>query len=139
MPASADAKRRLMAFEYGTQGATLDFPNPYRIENQFLALRGLVLLAGGLWLLLKARGLGAGAGQVGFVALIAAGALLIALALLEIAHAARQLRIYFGRGQPASLAPEIPREAEGTSPRAAALAETLRQGAIALATPVGPL
>jgi hypothetical protein len=128
-----------MAFEYGTQGATLDFPNPYRIENQFLALRGVVLLGGGLWLLLKARGLGAGAGQVGFVALIAAGALLIALALLEIAHAARQLRIYFGRGQPASLAPEIPREAEGASPRALALAETLRQGAIALATPVGPL
>ena len=47
-----------MAFEYSTQGATLDFPNPYRIENQFLAARGLILLASGVWLLLLARGAG---------------------------------------------------------------------------------
>lgn len=31
-----------MAYETGTQGATFDFPNPYRIENQFLALRAPV-------------------------------------------------------------------------------------------------
>ena len=47
-----------MAFEYSTQGATLDFPNPYRIENQFLAARALALLAAGVTLLVMARGAG---------------------------------------------------------------------------------
>ena len=47
-----------MAFEYSTQGATLDFPNPYRIENQFLFARGLVLAAAGIGLLVMARGAG---------------------------------------------------------------------------------
>ena len=134
-----------MAYEYGTQGATLDFPNPYRIENQFLALRGLVLLLIGVLLLAKARGLsaelhaGGGAAQGAFAVVVAGGALLLLPALIEFGRAARQLRIFFGRGQPASLAPDLPREATGTSPRAQALAETLRQGAIALAVPSGPL
>ena len=135
-----------MAFEYSTQGATLDFPNPYRIENQFLAARGLVLLGSGVWLLILARGAGAGLGvdradatHGGFVLLVLGGALLVLLGLLELTRAARQLRVFFGRGQPASLAPDIPREANGSSPAAQGLAEQMRQGAIALVEPHGAL
>ncbi len=135
-----------MAFEYSTQGASFDFPNPYRIENQFLAARGLVLLACGVLLLLLARGAGAAvsvqaanAAQGGFVLLVLAGAVLVLLGILELARAARQLRVFFGRGQPPSLVPEVPRDIHGTSPRAQLLAEQLRQGAIALAEPQGAL
>jgi len=135
-----------MAFEYSTQGATFDFPNPYRIENQFLIARGLVLLACGIVLLVLARGAGAAvsvqgtnAAQGGFVLLVLGGAVLVLLGILELARAARQLRVFFGRGQPPSLAPDVPRDVQGTSPRAQALAEQLRHGAIALAEPQGAL
>ncbi len=135
-----------MAFEYSTQGATFDFPNPYRIENQFLAARGLVLLVAGIALLVLARGAGAevnvqraNAAQGGFVLLVIGGALLVLLGILEFARAARQLRVFFGRGQPPSLAPDVPREVHGTSPRAQTLIEQLRHGAIALVEPQGAL
>jgi hypothetical protein len=135
-----------MAFEYSTQGATLDFPNPYRIENQFLAARAAVLLGSGVWLLILARGAGAGLGvqraeaaHGAFVLLVLGGAFLVLLGLLELGRAARQLRVFFGRGQPASLAPDIPREANGGSSAAQALAEQMRQGAIALVEPQGAL
>ena len=135
-----------MAFEYSTQGASFDFPNPYRIENQFLAARGLVLLVCGIVLLVMARGAGAevsvqraNAAQGGFVLLVIGGALLVLLGILEFARAARQLRVFFGRGQPPSLAPDVPREVHGTSPRAQALVEQLRHGAIALVEPRGAL
>ena len=135
-----------MAFEYSTQGATLDFPNPYRIENQFLAARAVALLAAGVTLLVMARGAGAtvttarpDALQGGFVLMVLGGAVLVLLGILEMGLAARQLRVFFGRGQPPSLAPDIAREAFGGSPRAQALTEQLRQGAIALAEPQGAL
>jgi hypothetical protein len=135
-----------MAFEYSTQGATFDFPNPYRIENQFLAARGLVLLVAGIVLLVLARGAGAevnvqraNAAQGGFVLLVIGGAVLVLLGILEFARAARQLRVFFGRGQPPSLAPDVPREVHGTSPRAQTLVEQLRHGAIALTEPQGAL
>ena len=135
-----------MAFEYSTQGATLDFPNPYRIENQFLAARAVALLGAGLTLLVMARGAGSAvtmaqpdAMQGGVVLLVLAGAALVLLGILELGRAARQLRVFFGRGQPPSLAPDIPREAFGGSPRAQALTEQLRHGAIALIEPQGAL
>ena len=135
-----------MAFEYSTQGATLDFPNPYRIENQFLIARGLTLLACAIGLLVLARGTGAAvtvsradAAQGGFLVLVLAAFALALAGIVEIARAARQLRVFFGRGQPASLAEDIPREDQGSSPRAQALIEQLRQGAIALAVPQGAL
>lgn len=135
-----------MAFEYSTQGASFDFPNPYRIENQFLAARGLVLLLCGIGLLLMARGAGeavnvqrVNTAQGGFVLLVVAGALLVLWGILEFARAARQLRVFFGRGQPPSLAPDVPRDVHGTSPRAQALVEQLRHGAIALVEPSGAL
>lgn len=135
-----------MAFEYSTQGATLDFPNPYRIENQFLFARGVVLALAGIGLLVMARGAGSevnvqgvNAAQGGFALLVLGGAVLVVLGILELARAARQLRVFFGRGQPPSLVPEVPRDIHGTSPRAQALVEQLRHGAIPLAEPQGAL
>ncbi len=135
-----------MAYEYSTQGATLDFPNPHRIENQFIAARGLILLLCGVALLWLARGAGqavslqrADLSQGQLLLMVAGGAGLVLLGILEFARAARQLRVFFGRGQPASLAPDVPRDVEGGSPAARALAEQIRHGAIALAVPSGAL
>jgi hypothetical protein len=135
-----------MAFEYSTQGATFDFPNPYRIENQFLFARGLVLLGCAVGLLVLARGTGeavtvarADAAQGGLVVLVVAALLLAVAGIANLARGARQLRVFFGRSQPASLAPDIPREIEGTSKQARWLIDQLRQGAIALAVPQGAL
>jgi hypothetical protein len=135
-----------MAYEYSTQGATLDFPNPHRIENLFMALRGAVLLACGLVLLWLAREAGqavslqrAELGQGQLLLMVVGGALLVVLGILEIAQMARQLRVFFGRGQPASLAPDLARDIEGGSPAARNLVEQIRHGAIALAVPQGAL
>ncbi|MBI5717162.1 MAG: zinc ribbon domain-containing protein [Burkholderiales bacterium] len=135
-----------MAFEYSTQGATFDFPNPYRIENQFLAARGAVLLIAGVLLLVLAREAGAqvsvqraSLAQGAFVLLVVGGAVLALLGILEFAHAARQLRVFFGRGQPPSLAGEVARDKSGTGAGAQVLVEQLRHGAIALVEPHGAL
>ena len=53
------------------------------------------------------------------------------------AAAARRLRFFFGRGRPASLAPEIPVGATGGSPVADAVKELLRQGGLTYPEPQG--
>lgn len=131
-----------MAFEYGTQGATLDFPNPYRIENQFLAAKAAVLFVVGLTLLLFARHVSESvqvARSGALAVLIIVGAALILVAILDGARLARQLRVYFGRGQPASLAHDVPRDVEGTSDGARGLQKQMRDGALALSEPHGAL
>ena len=50
----------------------------------------------------------------------------------------KQIRVFFGRGQPANLAPEIPLEHVGTSQLSDQLKETIRQGALTISTPTIP-
>lgn len=57
--------------------------------------------------------------------------------LLCATTAARRMRFFFGRGRPASLAPEIPVGANGGSKVAAAVKEILRQGGITYPEPQG--
>ncbi len=68
---------------------------------------------------------------------ILAGLLLIAAGLAAAATAATRLRFFFGRGRPASLAPEIPGGATGGSPAADRIKDILRQGGLTYPEPAG--
>jgi hypothetical protein len=75
---------------------------------------------------------------------LAAAPLLTGLVMLAggitcAATAARRLRFFFGRGRPASLAPEIPLGATGGSPAADAAKELLRQGGLRYPEPQGAI
>ena len=41
-----------MSYEYSSESRSLDFPNPFKVENLFRFVGGLILLAGGFALLL---------------------------------------------------------------------------------------
>ncbi|MCQ8811759.1 hypothetical protein NQU36_27790, partial [Escherichia coli] len=53
--------------------------------------------------------------------------------------ALRQLRLFFGRNQPVGLAPELPKDVEGSSPDGEGLRETIRQNAINYSVPTGAI
>jgi hypothetical protein len=97
-----------MAYEYSSESGRLDFPNPYRIENIFLFIGGSLFVLAGLYLLLRTRSaLGAGLWLESALPLILSVALMAIGIRWLIARAFSQLRFYFGRGQPAGLAPEL--------------------------------
>ncbi|MDE2396909.1 MAG: zinc ribbon domain-containing protein [Burkholderiales bacterium] len=128
-----------MAYDYSSENKSLELPNPYRVENGLLFASAAILVAGGVTALMWAREalqsaslrLGAAPLLVG-IALLAAG---IAFAV----PAARRLRFFFGRGRPASLAPEVAIGATGNSGAADAQKAMLRQGGIECAEPQGAL
>ena len=68
---------------------------------------------------------------------LVAGLLLVGAGLVAAATAATRLRFFFGRGRPASLAPEIPAGASGGSPAGDAIKEILRQGGLTYPEPQG--
>ncbi len=133
-----------MAYEYSSESRRLDFPNPYRVENAFLVLTGAVFLAGGLFLLLKSRAaLGSGM-TLEALAPLAVSILLLALGVAPIAWAFSQLRFFFGRGQPANLAPELGPDQTSDKPGAHLqeldkLKRDLRGGQLELIEPKGAL
>jgi len=124
----------------------LDPPNPYRVENQFLLLRGLVLLTAGVALLWLARAIdapldftSASPSQGRFVLLATGGVLLLLLGIWEFVRITRQLHADIGPEQPASLAPEIASHQHGASESALKLAEIVRKGALPPAKAGGEL
>ncbi len=126
-----------MAYDYSSESRLLELPNPYRLQNRLLWLCAALLLAAGVTSLWWARG----AMQAQALRL-AAGPLLTGLAMLAAglacaASAARRLRFFFGRGRPASLAPEIAPGTTGGSPGAEQLKDMLRQGGISYPEPQG--
>jgi hypothetical protein len=127
-----------MTYEYSSE-AKLDFPNPYRVENMLWAVRASILLVCAIALLFLARKHLAAQAMGSFVVPVALGALLFLLAAWNFVQIAQQLRVFFGRGQPAGLAAELSPDQEGVSDQAMALAQTIRQGALEFAIPSGPL
>ncbi len=128
-----------MAYDYSSDNQRLELPNPYRVQNLFLFLSAAVLLVGALLALWWAREALQGQALARFVAPMLAGVALLVAALLLAVTAARRLRFFFGRGRPASLAPELAPGALGGSQDATALKETLRQGALIYPEPKGAL
>lgn len=127
-----------MSYEYSSESRRLDFPNPFRIENVFWLIGAALLLAGALTLLFMSRAqLAVHAGLWGLQ--LALGVFMLLQGLYLGGRALAQLRFFFGRGQPAGLAPELQPDEDRTSREADALKETLRQGALSYQEPKGAL
>jgi hypothetical protein len=128
-----------LAYDYSSENKRLELPNPYRVENAFLALCAACTFAGGLLGLAWAReAIAAHALRLG-VAPLLVGAALVAASIGFAVVAARRLRFFFGRGRPRSLAPEVAVGATGNSPRADQLKAMLRQGGLEYPEPQGAL
>ena len=128
-----------MSYEYSSDQAQLDFPNPYRVENMLWAARAGILLVCAVALLFLARKHLAVQAISSFVVPVALGVFLFVLGAWNFVSIAQQLRVFFGRGQPAGLAVEIATDAAGSSPEADALMQTVRQGTLEFAIPSGAL
>jgi hypothetical protein len=128
-----------MSYDYSSESKLLELPNPYRLQNRLLWFCAAVLLLAGVTSLFWARS----AMQENALRLVAgpliAGLVMIAAGLLCAATSARRMRFFFGRGRPASLAPEIPVGANGTSKTANGVKEILRQGGLTYPEPQGAI
>lgn len=128
-----------MAYEYSSEQAQLDFPNPYRIENILWSLRAGILLVCAVALMLLARRHLATQSMGSFVVPVVLGAGLFVLAAWNFVRIGQQLRVFFGRGQPAGLAAELQPDQTGSTDAARAVMQTVRQGALEFAIPAGAL
>ncbi len=126
-----------MSYEHGSAGNRFNLPNPMKVENLFLGLAGSVCVVLGMILLGTSPGRVGMAGQ--FADSVIGALILLIMGGTYAARAASQLRFFFGRGRPQSLAPEVPRGRQGDSPSAETIKETLRQQAIVYPEPEGPL
>jgi len=117
-----------MAYDYSSESKLLELPNPYQLQNRVLWLCAAILLAAGITSLFWAQG----AMQQNALRLVAApllaGVAMLAAAIVCGATAARRMRFFFGRGRPASLAPEIPVGANGGSKAAPGRRRGPREG-----------
>lgn len=119
-----------MSYDYSSAGATLELPNPYKVQNQLLFASSAVLVVTGVSALAMARH------TLAFIPL-AIGLALLFVGVLAAGVAAKRLRFFFGRGRPQSLAPEIPQAATGNSPAADVIKRLLREGALTYPEPSG--
>lgn len=128
-----------MSYDYSSESKLLELPNPYQLQNRLLWLCAALLILAGVTSLFWARA----AMQDNALRLVAApllaGLVMVAAGLIAAATAARRLRFFFGRGRPASLAPEIPVGATGGSPAADHIKELLRQGGLTYPEPKGAI
>ena len=128
-----------MSYDYSSESKLLELPNPYQLQNRLLWLCAALLIVAGVMSLFWARA----AMQDNALRLVAvpliAGLVMVAAGLVAAATAARRLRFFFGRGRPASLAPEIPAGATGGSPAADQIKELLRQGGLTYPEPQGAI
>lgn len=128
-----------MAYEYSSESRRLDFPNPYRVENVFLLTAAAILIGGALVMFFIGRAKLASHASPWSVMPIGLGVVLLLLGLWRGGQALSQLRFFFGRGQPAGLAPELGPDEDRTTAQAATLKETVRQGALSYQEPTGAL
>jgi len=128
-----------MSYEYSSESRRLDVPNPFKVENYFYLAASTILIIAAITLLLLSR---AGL-AVHFTAWSLAPLLVgIYLLLKGIDYGRRallQLRFFFGRGEPRSLAGEIQLDQTGKGQGADTLKETLRQNALTFQEPQGAL
>ena len=129
-----------MTYEYSAASQRFEITNPYRIENIALILCGALAGIAGFMLALASRNaIGAGHRELGQTTGIVVGFLLIGGGLATIAAALKQLRFFFGRGRPRSLAPDLGQASEGSTSDANLLKENLRQNALAYREPSGAI
>ncbi|GAC1633745.1 MAG: hypothetical protein NVS9B10_29310 [Nevskia sp.] len=128
-----------MSYEYNPESSRFEVPNPHRVENLFLAAASAVCLVCAVIALLAARGAIEAGGGAHALAPVGIAIGLLAFGLMFGVRMLRQLRFFFGRNQPSGLAPQLPKDVEGTSPDGDALRETIRQNAINYSVPTGAI
>lgn len=128
-----------MSYEYSSDQSQLDFPNPYRVENMLWALRAVIMVAGGIALLFLARKQLDTKSLRSAAVPVALGVVLLVLGAWNFLRIGQQLRVFFGRGQPSGLAPELDPDAVGATGTAYELMQSVRQGTLEFAIPDGAL
>lgn len=127
-----------MSYEYGTGQQGLNYPNPYTLQNKFLFLKIILFSFSSLILFFLAKNdLDKNLYAKMFIEILFSF-LFIAYTLSLGLILSKQVRVFFGRGQPANLAPEVPLDHVGTSIPANNLKENIRQGALSIDTPHVP-
>ena len=129
----------VLSYEYNPESSRFEVPNPHRVENLFLAAASAVCLICAVIALMAARGAIASGGGPHALAPVGVAIGLLAFGLMFGVRMLRQLRFFFGRNQPSGLAPQLPKDVEGTSPDGEALRETIRQNAINYSVPTGAI
>jgi zinc-ribbon domain len=139
-----------MTYRWSLEGPAFEFPTPYGTENGFLVWRGYGLIALALLIVLvvsfvgsdKAEStdilLGTLSDKTSVVPHLVGAMLLTALGALDLLQAAARRTLLLAPGQPASLMPEVAREASGASPAAATLQRLLEVGTMVTTEPGGP-
>jgi hypothetical protein len=128
-----------MSYEYSSTSQNFDLPNPYRVQNLFTALASAAALLLGLILLIILRQHLSESPHSGALVATGVAVLMIAAGLGGLSLVAMQLRFFFGRGRPASLAAEVNAQQGGQGAGSAELREMLRQNALSYAEPRGPI
>jgi hypothetical protein len=125
-----------MGYEYNPQSQRFDVPNPHRVENLFLAVGATVLIVSGFVSLFISRSRMLEHQTNGSWAALVVSVLTLFAGFTIVSWILWQLRFYFGREQPRSLAPGMSPTQSGESSEARALTETMRQNAFNYAVPV---
>ena len=138
-----------MSYEFNPQSPSLELPNPYLVENTSLFASGAAALLCALLTLLAVRShfaatLTPHGMDVRTLACIALALVLLWWGFSWIATAASQLRFYFGRNRPHSLAETLSSGAcasgeAASSAHAEHYKECLRHGALSVAEPQGAI
>lgn len=126
-----------MNYEYGTGQQGLNYPNPYKTENIFLTIRIVIFTIGFLFFIVYSKLDLNQSNWLGLSINLLASMVFLYSIINNGYNLSKQLRVYFGRGQPSGLAPELNPDMLGTSPKARELKETIRQGALTIAPPPG--
>jgi len=125
-----------MGYEFNPQSQRFDVPNPHRVENIFLAVGALLLIGSGFASLFLARARITDPSQSGSWAALAAAVVTLFAGFTLVTWILWQLRFYFGREQPSSLAPSMTPTQTGESKEARDITETMRQNAFHYDVPV---
>ena len=128
-----------MSCDYSSESKLLELPNPYQLQNRLLWLCSAVLVVAGVVSLFWARSAMQDRAMQLAAAPLLTGLLMLAAGLACAATAARRLRFFFGRGRPASLAPEVAAGATGGSAVAEKVKDMLRQGGLTYPEPKGAI
>src|SRR5690348_5213654 len=125
-----------MGYEYNPQSQRFDVPNPHRVENTLLGIGAAFLVVSGFASLFIARSrmLEHQQSSSWLALLVAVGTLFAGFTVVS--WILWQLRFYFGRDQPNSLAPNMTQTQIGESTEARGLTETMRQNAFNYDVPV---
>jgi hypothetical protein len=128
-----------MSYEFNPESKLFEFPNPYKIQNLALLAAGGLMSLGGIGTLVAVRERIAQGADLPALKVIGIAVLLLGLGFWFLARAFVQLRYFFGRNRPASLAPVVAADVDGDSNGARFYKETLRQNAISYPEPRGAL